>query len=521
MTSTPAPTATGPRRWVRYSARPIAREHSLPYDARPPATPEWAGPEVVSRARAEGTSEVRPPQPPPLSEEGWDDAGSGLRERVRALDRQARGLLDEATALADQAGGGASTGGELGALVDLAGVADTVHAAMLALTDRVEGELLAQRRFGLPLTDLLAMETRLTHAERRRLVRTAGSLARMPALQEAVNMGLVGAGEVVAVLNETRRLTADDRAEVDELFRDQAWLGRQTVDTVVDEVARLVVGLDDRNVDKDRVKAFERRFLAVTPGLDGTVAGYFELDDSGGALLLRALDDAAPPITSDRALTRDAALAEEEIEPDRRTLGRRRADGLVVMAEHWLAAHPDAAGHPDAAASPGGTAPARVRRARPLVYVWTDIATLTGDGPSAAAARLLWDTCAPSVVLTPAATARFASDARLQFILVDGSEVLGVAAPTPSIPRKVRAAVHARDQGCRFPGCRMPAVQTDLHHVIARQDGGHTTVDNLVCLCRRHHTAVTEARWILTMSPEGRVTMRRGRHVATSDPPVP
>jgi hypothetical protein len=83
----------------------------------------------------------------------------------------------------------------------------------------------------------------------------------------------------------------------------------------------------------------------------------------------------------------------------------------------------------------------------------------------------------------------------------------------------VRAAVWQRDQGCRFPGCRMPIQFTDCHHVIGREDDGPTVVSNLVALCRRHHTAVTEGRWTLTMTPEGTVTVGRGRRRATSDPP--
>jgi hypothetical protein len=113
------------------------------------------------------------------------------------------------------------------------------------------------------------------------------------------------------------------------------------------------------------------------------------------------------------------------------------------------------------------------------VDTWTDIDSLTGDDASGAAARLLWHTLGPNPVLTPTAVRRLASDARLQFILTDGSEVLGVAAPVTTIPAKVRAAVHARDQGWRFSGCRVPIRQTDLHHVVGRTKNGHTTVDNL------------------------------------------
>jgi hypothetical protein len=132
----------------------------------------------------------------------------------------------------------------------------------------------------------------------------------------------------------------------------------------------------------------------------------------------------------------------------------------------------------------------------------------------------LWDTLGPNPVLTPAAVRRLADDARLQFILVQDGEVLGVAAPVATIPAKVRAAVRARDHGCRFPGCAVPISQTELHHVLGRAQDGHTTVANLVALCRRHHRAVTDARWILTMTGDGHVKVRRGRHTATSDPPT-
>jgi hypothetical protein len=402
----------------------------------------------------------------------------------------------------------------LGALVDLAGVADTIQGVMLALTTSVEAGMVSQRRVGLPLTELLGLATRMTHAERRGLVRTAAGLGTMPGLARAVTAGRIGVGEARAVLHTSRGLGAEDRLVIDGLFADHDRLAIQTVDEVLDEVGARAVQLEERQADDVRVKAFERRFVAVQPGLDGTISGYFELDDGSGAMLLAALDDAAPPITGDRALRRDAALATGQVPTDRRTLGRRRADALLVLAEHWLASHPaDPTGDGDGAMGP-------VTRARPLVYVWTDIATLVGTDASAGAARLLWHTLGPNPVLTPNGVRRLAGDARLQFILAAGGEVLGVAAPVAVIPAKVRAAVRARDQGCRFPGCRVPVHQTELHHVVARDREGPTTVANLVAVCRRHHQAVTDARWRLTMTPNGRVTVRRGRHTASTDPPT-
>jgi hypothetical protein len=50
-----------------------------------------------------------------------------------------------------------------------------------------------------------------------------------------------------------------------------------------------------------------------------------------------------------------------------------------------------------------------------------------------------------------------------------------------------RAFVAARDQTCRAPGCPRPAMRCDIDHVRAWADGGPTTIENLMLLCRGHH----------------------------------
>jgi hypothetical protein len=48
------------------------------------------------------------------------------------------------------------------------------------------------------------------------------------------------------------------------------------------------------------------------------------------------------------------------------------------------------------------------------------------------------------------------------------------------------AWVRARDRHCRFPGCRRPAKQCDLDHLIP-WGPGTTQASNLACLCRYHY----------------------------------
>jgi hypothetical protein len=62
--------------------------------------------------------------------------------------------------------------------------------------------------------------------------------------------------------------------------------------------------------------------------------------------------------------------------------------------------------------------------------------------------------------------------------------------------------VRARDGGCRFHGCTVPARSCDLDHV-RPWPGGPTHPDNLVCLCRRHHRIKQRRGWRAVLGPDG------------------
>jgi hypothetical protein len=79
---------------------------------------------------------------------------------------------------------------------------------------------------------------------------------------------------------------------------------------------------------------------------------------------------------------------------------------------------------------------------------------------------------------------------------VDG-EILNIGRKSRQIPPAIRRALHLRDQGCRFPGCTQHRY-VDGHHVIHWSDGGETSLDNLVLLCRHHHRLVHEGSFSVT-----------------------
>jgi len=70
-------------------------------------------------------------------------------------------------------------------------------------------------------------------------------------------------------------------------------------------------------------------------------------------------------------------------------------------------------------------------------------------------------------------------------------DVLNIGRKTRSIPPAIRRALKRRDGGCRFPGCSCTRF-VDAHHIQHWADGGETSMDNLVLLCRRHHRLVHE-----------------------------
>jgi len=503
-----------------------AREHGAGYDV-----------DATSPAPTEGTPHVTDT----VAAQALEATSGSLRDAIL----EARHAMERVRSLASTATVG---GGEVGGLLDLLHGLDAGQAAAATLVARVQRHRLAPRSTGLTLDAFLASQAPLPGAQRRALLRTATTLDGLPQLATAVARGLVPAAALTSITAEARGLDAPARDELDRCFADERQLARLGPEELVVAVRAAAARLAPAAEDRDQLRPIEDRFLSLQPRLDGSLTGYFELDAESGATLLEAIESAAPPPSAGpKDVTAHAhdGSPEQPIVPGswaRRSRGRQRADGLIRIAEDHLAGltsgacagqhldlistadpdqpHADAAGPEAGTAGDHGTCDGdRTRRARPRFLVLTDIATLTGHDALAGASQLLWAAVGSAPSLTPSMVRRLASDADLQLVLHDDGRILGITEPTARIPVPVRSAVLARDRGCRFPGCAAPPRYLDLHHVQPREQEGPTVVENLVGLCRRHHTAVTLGRWTLAMTPDGVVTVRRGQRIATSDPP--
>jgi hypothetical protein len=84
-----------------------------------------------------------------------------------------------------------------------------------------------------------------------------------------------------------------------------------------------------------------------------------------------------------------------------------------------------------------------------------------------------------------------------------GDGVQGACRKIRTVNPQLRRVLEARDRGCRFPGCggRFP----EAHHVQHWADGGETTLNNLVLLCRNHHREVHEGGVRVCLDSDGQV----------------
>ena len=94
---------------------------------------------------------------------------------------------------------------------------------------------------------------------------------------------------------------------------------------------------------------------------------------------------------------------------------------------------------------------------------------------------------------------RLACDAKIiPLVLGSDGQPLDVGRTTRTVPVSMRHALNERDKGCRHPACDRPPAWTDAHHVIHWIDGGPTSLDNLLLLCRKHHVAHHKGHFTIT-----------------------
>jgi len=212
------------------------------------------------------------------------------------------------------------------------------------------------------------------------------------------------------------------------------------------------------------------------------------------------------------------AGAPDPVATDTRNMDQVRADALTDLLLTGCATAPAATG-----AVPGGEA------VTATVHVVIPAATLTGES-SAPAELLGYGPIDPDTARRLAATADLWERV---FTSPTTGAVQHVDTYRPT--RAQRRHLDARDEHCRFPGCRRPTHFCDHDHTHDHARGGPTAVGNLANLCTRHHTLKHATAWTVIQkahgllewtSPTGRVYPDVPRRVleftalaAAQDPP--
>ncbi|WP_404286515.1 hypothetical protein [Glutamicibacter arilaitensis] len=68
-------------------------------------------------------------------------------------------------------------------------------------------------------------------------------------------------------------------------------------------------------------------------------------------------------------------------------------------------------------------------------------------------------------------------------------QILDVGRAERLFPAHMKRALIARDRGCLYPGCTMPAGRCEADHLLPWEEGGETSVENGAMFCPRHHHA--------------------------------
>lgn len=231
------------------------------------------------------------------------------------------------------------------------------------------------------------------------------------------------------------------------------------------QVVRHWKNIVDALIDKptDEYEAFQNRKLYLNELLDGSWLIHGELDPITGKILKNALDSISQKLWH-------SADAQSRIiySP-----AQQRADAIGYLAQEHKQAIADLS-------SPALQAD-----------VVIDVSSLNSDKSTKDYLK--------KHASTQSLLASAHSKKHIEQILCDSSVQIPIKRQDGSfdLGRKIRTApwrmkkqLVLSNETCSAPGCITPATWCDAHHVKHWVHGGETKLENLVLLCRRHHTMI-------------------------------
>jgi hypothetical protein len=320
----------------------------------------------------------------------------------------------------------------------------------------------------------------------REKVRVAKCLGALPLIDAAFSTGVISYSKVRAM---TRAATPENEAF---LLQVATHGTAQHVEKLVRKFARASRVADARHDQRQ----YEARELCWYHDDDGMLVFRGRLPAAEGAAFVKAVGVLVQnagwqkPAPQGSGQTEDLS-AETSVAEPALTFPQKRADALVAMADLAMTA----------LASDGKPACA-ADKYQVIVHVDAGPAEdVSAETSEQRRCTLESDACHFPLAATVAR--RLACDATLVTVVEDSAgAVLNVGRRTRTIPPAIRRALTLRDSGCRFPGCCETRF-VDAHHIHHWCDGGETSLDNLVLLCRHHHGLLHQERFAIVQGVEG------------------
>ena len=284
----------------------------------------------------------------------------------------------------------------------------------------------------------------------------------------------------------------------------------------------LIYRADPDAAEERERKRFERRHLSFGLTLDnaGTLSGACG-DTLSAEIIKTAVHAFGPPLGTEDTRTAaqrrmDGLTAACQAALDSGTAGTRHgaAPHLSIMVdEHTLA---------DGAAGPSTTGTGTSATDRPNGNpAPPGIPGPTGGSPAA------WPGPPPArtgygAMLTARQVLALACRADLSVIRWSDGIPLDVGRRYRTETPAIRRALEARDQGCRFTGCGMPAAWTTAHHLRPWSEGGTTSLKDTALLCFvHHHYYIHLLGWTITGDPNATLRFTHPSKCLTLDSPLP
>lgn len=328
---------------------------------------------------------------------------------------------------------------------------------------------------------------------------------RLPRLWNAVVDGHVEVWRARRIAQAVRMRPADVASFIDATVTPIAdSIGSAKLDALIDE-AMMRLHAEERELEL--ADARESWGVEFSEGRIGDHRGEMtyvsELHVIGNAADLKAFEATASKIA--RLLGLQANASGDLVEP----LEIRRARAIGILAEPAAAA-----------ALLAGDLSARPSGHELVVHVTAE--ALTGVDPIAHVEGPLKARLAQQVVEWLGGVSHFTV---LPVIDLNEPEASASRQVTEAMGRRARLRVPT----CAFPYCDRPSRNCDIDHLVPSGNGGATSDENLVPLCRHHHRLKTHAGWSYTQieprvwlwrDPHGRQYLRDHHSTRDASPPA-